>query len=351
MNFLEKSVNEHILNKYAFLIQGSLLSNGKIDFKIISYLKKIRKLFPCNKILISCWSADFNIERALLKVSRYYNLEIIFNKDPGTLAADLKGTKYNCNINRLIVSTRNGLQAISDEYVIKLRTDSFFYNDMLISFLNDYFCNKKPVLKRQKEYNVFDERVLNCNLFARNPRSYLPYLFHPGDILLIGRRTDLMKLFDIELAQKDIFQSFTKSYFFTMMKLVPEQYLWVNCIKKIKRKNVYQSNALISEENIIESERYYVNNFYVFHASSVGFSWPKHVEQYQSKGKYSVYDEKDWMRLYETHILGIPKGNQPVDRYKSAIVFFMKMYFFIRTNLMKFPFLKRMAIKIFNKRK
>lgn len=350
MGVLKPCVNQHVITTYAFLIQGSLLSNQKIDLRILSYIKKIRRIFPSNKILISCWSTGFDTEQALLKLARYFNLEIIFNQDPGTLSADLKGVKYNCNINRLIVSTSNGLRAISNDYVIKLRTDSFFYNDMLIDFLNDYFYNKSPIFKRQDEYKIFDERVLNCNLFARNPRSYLPYLFHPGDILLIGKRTDLIKLFDVKLANNDIFENITKSYFFTMMKLVPEQYLWVNCINKVKKTDVYTSNKKISAEKIVESERFYVNNFYVFRASSVGFTWPKHSEQYQNKGKYSIYDERDWIKLYENHILGIPKANLPVDRCKSIIVFLMKMYFFIRTNLMKFPFLKRMAIKIFNKR-
>ncbi|KDA94790.1 WavE lipopolysaccharide synthesis family protein [Pantoea agglomerans] len=350
MDFLENTVDENVINRYAFLIQGSMISNGKIDLRVVSYIKKIRSSFPSNTIVISCWSTDCSNQDILLKFCRYFSLNIVFNEDPGTLSADLKGVKYNCNLNRLIVSTRNALLNISEEYVIKLRTDSYFYNDKLKVFLSDYFINSHLELKRQKEYIVFEERVLNCNLFARNPRSYLPYLFHPGDILLIGKKNDLIKLFDVKLAQNDIFQTFTKSYFFTMMKLVPEQYLWVNCIKKVKKIDVYPSNAELSEENIVESEKYYVNNFYVFSSETVGFLWPKHAEHYHNKGKFSIYDENDWMTLYKHHILGIKKVNLGVDRCKSTIVFCMKIYFFVRTNLMKSPFLKRLAIKIFNKR-
>ncbi|MDQ1214270.1 WavE lipopolysaccharide synthesis family protein [Pantoea anthophila] len=350
MEFLESNVNSHIIDRYAFLIQGNIIANGRVDLKNFAYIKKIRGLFPLNKILISCWSTDDINKKILLKLCRYYNLDIIFNEDPGTISADLKGVKYNCNINRMIVSTYNGLQAISESYVIKLRVDSYFYSDLLKEFLSNYFYNECKKIRREENYVVFEERVLNCNLFARNPRSYLPYLFHPGDILLIGKRTDLIKLFDIELAQSEIFESFTKSYFFTMMKLVPEQYLWVNCINKEKNINIYRSNAEISEEKIIESEKYYVNNFYVFDASAVGFSWPKHAEHYHNKGKFSVYDHTDWINLYKKHILGLEKADLNIDRYKSAIVAFMKIYFYVRTNLMKFPFLKRLAIKIFNKR-
>lgn len=347
---LESTAKKINISHYNFLMQGSVLSNGKIDVKIIFYIKRLRRNFPLNKILVSCWSADDITQNALLKLARYYDFDIIFSNDPGTISANFKGVKYNCNLNRLIVSTKNGLKYLSGDYVIKLRTDSYFYNDKLITYLSDYFNNISPSLKRNEEYKVFEDRVLNCNLFARNPRSYLPYLFHPGDILLIGLRNDLIKLFDIELADSDIFESFTQSYFFTMMKLVPEQYIWVNCIKKVKGIDIYSRNELISEDKIIESERYYVNNFFVFSPFSVGFSWPKHAEQYQSKGKYSIYDERDWMSLYKIHILGVNIEEIPVDRCKSTIVFFMKMYFYVRTNLMKFPFLKRMAIKIFNKR-
>lgn len=337
-------------NDFSFLVQGSITKNGKIDPEMIKYLFRMRKQYPLNDILVSCWEVSNNDEFYLRKLSTKYNIDFLFNKDPGCFSKNYRGVNYNCNLNRMIVSTRNGILKSKSEYIIKLRSDSFFASDKIHAYLNEYYKSISNSLLRDSAYSIFEERIINCNLFARNPRSYLPYLFHPGDIMLIGKKGDLFKLFDVELADENIFQSYRRTYFFTMMKLVPEQYLWVNCINKSRIYNVYESNEEFTEKKIIESEKFYVNNFYVLEPNDVDFIWPKHNELYQSKGKYSVYDSVDWYNLYKKYIL--LSGEREIKKriFRSLVISFMKLYFFIRTNLMRVPFLRKLAIKFFNKR-
>ncbi len=335
---------------FAFVIQGGITKGHRVDTEIIKYILKIRRYFPLNDIIVSCWDVTPNDKLVLEKISSYHRVQFIFNQDPGCISKVYKGVRYNCNINRMIVSTINGVVASNKDYIIKIRSDSYFDSNNLERFLTVFYNEKNPNLERDDNYSVFEERVVNCNLFARNPRSYLPYLFHPGDIFLAGKKNDLIKLFSVKLADENIFESHRRKCFFTLMRLVPEQYLWVNCIKAFKKVDVYGSNKDFSEKFLIESERFYVNNFYVLEPETVQFVWPKHKLQYHNKGKFSVYDTFDWFYLYNKYVLNHEENKSNKRLGREVIIFFMKLYFLVRTNLMMIPLLRMLAIKIFNKR-
>ncbi|RAX12737.1 WavE lipopolysaccharide synthesis family protein [Photorhabdus bodei] len=336
--------------KIDIVMQGTLTANNKIDKQLVSYVLKVRRLFPHSRLILSTWEVDDFLRNTIEKISRYFDIDILFNTDPGAITTYFNGIKYSSNINRMLVSTYQGILHSDNEYIVKLRTDSYFYNTNIMELMETYIINNIDNLKRDENYTIFKERMINCNLFARNAKGYLPYLFHPGDILLAGRRIDLEKLFSIELANKDIFQTHTRMYFYTMMRFVPEQYIWVKCIEKQKGYRIFPGNQSHSNELIEESERFYVNNFFVADSNTLGFKWPKHTTHYHNKGTYSIYTNEDWKRMYNKYVLKIPNKINLYHLYERFVTIMMIIYFMIRTNLLRIPFIKQIAIKRFYKR-
>lgn len=337
------------LRDCAIVMQGPVANELGINRDFVANIRRIRCCFPDLKIIVSCWELPPDLKENLLKISRYYTFKVVFNIDPGSLSTKVRGANYICNVNRMIVSTRNALNLIDETYVIKIRADSYFSTDKIKYVMENYYNNISFILGRELEYKVFNQRIINANLFARDAEGYLPYLFHPGDILLAGLKKDLIKLFDINLARDEIFEVSRRGYFYTMMKLVPEQYLWINCIERETGNKPFDGNAYFSEELVNLSEKYYVNNFYLISSEDVDFKWSKHQTHYNNKGKFSVYSKDDWYKLYNKHILkhtfSLARQNK-----KFLITKLMIFYFIIRTTILRIPYLKMLAIKIFSKR-
>ncbi|MGL9773848.1 MAG: WavE lipopolysaccharide synthesis family protein [Sodalis sp. (in: enterobacteria)] len=330
------------------VMQGSVVDNKGIDRSIITNIRKVKQHFPRCQIIISTWKMKFACNVQFSKLARYLDVAYLLNEDPGLISKIENGIKYASNINRMIVSSLCGIRLVKTPFVIKMRTDSYFTSDAILDLLERYIVNDR--FKREVGYSIFNHRVLNYNLFSRNARGYLPYLFHPGDILLCGYKDDVMSIFDVDLADASIFETSKHGYFYTIMNYVPEQYIWVKCIDKRKRLKVFHGNCQRNNKLTIESEMYYINNFIPCDSSDIAFCWRKHKSHYHNKGRYSVYDYSDWMRLYNKSIRGL---STPVDRkfmIKKMVTFFMMGFFYIRSNLLSIPFVKRIALKIFNKR-
>ncbi|RLR17260.1 WavE lipopolysaccharide synthesis [Sodalis-like symbiont of Bactericera trigonica] len=330
------------------VMQGKIVEHKLIDVQAINNIRKVKKHFPKSKIIISSWKMAPELQLQFNKLARYLGVSYLLNDDPGVTCKIEGGIKYVSNINRMIVSSLNGIRLAKTTFVIKMRTDSYFTSDAVLALLENSVVNDR--FKREGGYSVFNHRVLNYNLFSRNARGYLPYLFHPGDILFCGYKDDVMSIFNIDLADESIFKVSKYAHFYTTMDYVPEQYVWVKCIEKIKGMTVFHGNGQRENRLVIESEIYYISNFIPFNSSDMAFCWRKHKSHYHCKGKYSVYDYSDWIRLYNKYILGL---STPVDRefaLKFVVNCFMIGYFYLRSNLLRIPFVKRTALKIFNKR-
>ncbi|HBZ15804.1 MAG TPA: WavE lipopolysaccharide synthesis [Pantoea sp.] len=346
---MNESLNATNFFNFAIILQGPITNGDVIDKKVIRNVIKTRKLFPISKIIVSCWDTNEKNKSALKNIARYYNFDIIYNVDPGCIVTYVRGAKLVCNLNRMIVSTINALNIIDDKYVIKIRSDSYFSTDKIKDFLRGFYFNKSFPLLRDARYTVFEERVINGDLFARDPNGYLPYLFHPGDILLAGLTSDLIKLFDVPLAKGDIFSVSRRCYFYSMMRFVPEQYIWVNCIKNVTNQYPFLGNSYFSNELVVLSENYYVNNFYLVESKEMDFHWPKHSTHYNNKGRFSLYNKADWGELYSKYIMK-ERNHPPFNHKKKLITKVMIVYFTIRTIILRFPYVRMLAIKLFSNR-
>lgn len=334
--------------KLSVVMQGSVLDqNHCLSSAVIDNILTTRYQYPEIEFVVSTWEIDSESKNRLEKLANEHSLTIVYNKDPGVISS-LDGV-VSSNINRMIVSTKNGIKASNGKYVLKIRTDSKLYNNRLAHILLHLFESRVNRI-RDDSFKVFENYVINCNLFARDGRGYLPYLFHPGDICLAGAKDDLLLLFDIPLADHNIFSNISRACFLSFMKYVPEQYIWVYCIYNSKGNIVYPGNDHYNSSLIELSEQYYINNFIALAPSQIGFDWPKHESVYKNKGLYSIYSLNDWKVIYNRY----NKKYFSINRSKLYIKLFVTIcttiYFFVRTCLLRVPLLRKLAIKYFRKR-
>lgn len=335
-------------SRFSIVMQGGILDKvGSIDTNVIDNIEIIRREFPLSEFILSTWNTGDSVKQIISELAEKFSFIVIYNEDPGGMISSDK--VVTSNINRMIISTKNGIKAAKREFIIKIRTDSYLYNKNIV-YAMLHIIGSRIENKRDDRFKIFDNYIINCSLFARDAKGYLPYLFHPGDICLAGTNKDMLSLFDLKLADKSIFRNISRVCFLSFMKYVPEQFIWISCIENKIGKIVYAGNEFYDKPSIELSERYYVNNFIVFSPEQLGFKWPKYRLVYNSKGLHSIYSINDWKLLYNKY----NKNYYIVDNTslirKKVITINMMVYFFARTSLLKIPALRKLAIKLFRKR-
>lgn len=340
-------------SEVSIIIQGGILNSSReLDVDFLFNLNLTLKNFPQAEIIVSTWAAD-NVIEDNLRIS-YPGIRFLFNEDVGAIAKNVDGLNVVSNVNRMLVSSLNGLRCASKKYSIKMRTDSYLYNDNIISCLSDYFLKNKFLsvenVLRQEQYTVFSRHLINCNLFARNPYSHLPFLYHPGDIMVAGLTQDVLSFFDIPLADESIFKHCKSIMNVCYMRFAPEQYLWVKNLERSIPGFEFLGNFSKNSVDLQLSEKMYLNNFLPLDSARLGFVWRKHKEVYFNKGWSSLYQPFDWIHLYFRYIKK-QKISHPLIWYLRLLqITLMKVYFFFRTQLLKLPSVRKIAYRLFVKR-
>lgn len=333
-------------NDVTLLIQGGVVDNhGLIDINICKYINISCQSLPRCQVVLSTWSmSKTNFEQLRSQLDK--RVSIVLNDDPGVLYKKIGISTYKTNINRMIVSTKAGLANISTKYTIKIRTDSYLSSSKILEEIR-----RTRYFSRNAKFNVLEEYVVNCNLFARHHNSYLPFLYHPGDILLAGLTSDLIRIFDINLCQDDVIEIFNHWHSTCSMKLVPEQYIWASCIKKYFDSDFSYQNFNVTRTNKAMSEHFYMNNFIPISCHDLDFIWPKFSNVYHSKGKHSIYTYEDWTYYNSKNVIGLKVKKSNYQRFfRPFINFFMKGIFMVRTVMLRNKFIRHLAYSIFVKR-
>ena len=308
----------------SFVFQGKFFFADNFT-SVSENIARVRQLFPNSEIILSTWKVERRKEKIIYESLKNLNIKVIFNQDPGALIYQRGRYRWGTNINRMLVSSLAGIENSTRSYVVKLRTDSYFYNKNIRRILA-----KKIIIdrryKRDPNFSIFDERVINCNLMARNSRSYRPFLFHPGDIMLIGRKADLINFYAVPLADKQLFKTVIIGSIFTLLKYVPEQYMWVFCIKNKTNKLVFTGNDDNSQKSKFLSENYFINNFIPLNCFQLGFNWPKYTTTYRKRGYGSLFFFEDWIALNSQYS---KKNNSSSDRYTFIYNMKVKLFTFL----------------------
>lgn len=303
-----------------FIIQGEVFPYINLQ------IAEIKQYFPQSPIIIStCNKVDIKIIGAD---------KIMISDDPGFFYYSARpGEKVN-NVNRQIVTTLAGLKACQTRYAFKLRSDFFITGN---SFLD--FWGKFP--KSDINHQVFEHKILSCCYFARNPNSNMPFPYHPSDLAFFGRTDDLIKLFDIPLmTEKEAFWDTKNSHFIN--RYVPEQHIFINCLKKCGKEVLCHYYNDVSEQNITDTERYFASNFIFLSFEQFNLKPTKqtfNMKMHPNAFKSCCYTHVEWQKLYQKYVDGkidVPQrdleGEKIMKYYKKY-----KMYHFL-SNLFALPF-------------
>ena len=223
---------------------------------------------------------------------------LVENDDPGALLQNDELRVPN-NVNRQIVTTRNGLRVSDRRFTMKLRSDLLLHGADWLEHFGAY-----P--RRCGQWRVFDERLLNCTVYARNPRSIYCYPFHPSDWLFFGLRDDMLRLWDIPLAPEPE----TSRWFehrprpvpdvaiSNLCRYVAEQYIWVSCLRKYGPLRFDHCHDLSNDAAEL-TELTFANNLVLLEPRQLQIRFLKY--RVARRDWCTLYSHADWRSMYHAY--------------------------------------------------
>ena len=269
------------INDFSLIIQGEVWAH--INQQIV----EIRKIFPQAEIIVStCQKPEIDIVGAD---------KVIISDDPGFFYySGHPGGKVN-NINRQIVSTLAGLKAAVNDYAFKLRSDFFLKEDDFLRYWDKFSLSENG-------YTVFEHKLLACCYFSRNPGSEDPFPFHPSDLAFFGKTKDLLKLFDVPLMSEA--EAYWDRQNVNANRYLPEQYLFINCLRKNGfdiHCDDYKDNSI---ENVELTEHFFASNFVFLTFEQFNLQPVKQIFNMKANlnAFISCYTHVEWQRLYRKYV-------------------------------------------------
>jgi hypothetical protein len=190
-------------------------------------IQSIRKWLPGAEIILSTWQGS-DCEGLTPDIT-------VKSEDPGAITLSDSVPNGACNnLNRMIVSTKQGVRQCSRPYVLKLRTDCLVTGEIPFSVILQKKMNSR--------WRVFESGIMILNVYTRHPLRR-PVLFHLSDLVHFGRRCDIEKLWNVSLVEEPFFtrtiDSRCKPYFNSypedeyLFRCAPEQYLAETLAKEV----------------------------------------------------------------------------------------------------------------------
>lgn len=233
------------------MLELSIVVQGPVSDATSGIIDSIRAAFPRSEIILSTYDDD----RVEL-VDRNEIDVLVLNQDPGGHKVSELLTN---NVNRQIATTISGLRRANQDWVIKTRTDVGF-SSRTISAVKHYLRHVDRF-----EATDFGNRVLIPSLYTRRGLALHSgwNLFHPSDIFLLGKKEDLVSLFDIP------FFSHEQRY------LAPEQHIFASFLAK---RGIACNTFDHSMANLWFSSRILLSNFLIVDHQKLGLQLPKRLE-------------------------------------------------------------------------
>lgn len=267
----------------------SVVVQGAISEKYTpEVLKSIRKYLPEAEIILSTWK---NSDTANLD----YDI-LVENTDPG---AEILFPQWNQkhNLNRQILSAKNGIKKATRKYVLKTRTDISLKSANFLKYFGKFE-------KRCEKVKILKERVLICQNYVRFPNVFP---FHISDWVQFGLKEDVENIWDIPLAPEPE----TTKWFYTHELLeqhksigpyshfrhryCAEQYIWSKFLIKNGINIKFEHMWDISYENILITKISFANNLVILSNQEFGIEFLK-----QKIGvDPDIYTYYTWQLLYK----------------------------------------------------
>ncbi|TNV22510.1 hypothetical protein FH968_00145 [Buttiauxella sp. B2] len=336
------------MDTLSIVFQGPVVEGGGPPHPALFFIQRTRQCFPHAEMIVSTWYRTPEADAALLAQLSVMDVRLVLSEDPGALTGSDGAGTWLTNLNRLRVSAQAGLAAATRPLAVKLRTDCYLGSRALVGLLNRHVVADDG-LARDGHFQVFSRRVINASLFARDARGSLPYLFHPGDILLAGRTADVRLFFSAPPATPALFAPATMPGLWCAWRYVPEQYFWVHAIHQATDRWVYDGNFHYTPAQVAASEQYYLANFRVTTPSQLGLRWPKYWRRYPLRGLFSVYTPSRWQRLYLRNQGSVPRLSV-LARMEELMTGVWRTGYRLRTRILRCPPLRRLLVGLLGRR-
>jgi hypothetical protein len=273
----------------SLVFQGPVLTpdtNAKSGHLTYDCIAAARQVMPAAEIILSTWEGA--------PVEGIPADKIILNKDPGNWQrSDGSWT----NVNRQIISTRNGLAQASRRFAVKIRTDTLITGTGFLTL-------PRSTSKRLPKWTIFKERILILETITRNPARF-PGLHHPSDFFQFGLTEDLAYFWDSPLATPDIHQAWHLHYPRPLLspfinskhyhKCTDEQYLWLQCLRKQHPEVDLDYLWQAEPRQIAISESLLTANFMIASCAAAGVRLP---DRFLTEGwPEKCYRSSEWLHL------------------------------------------------------
>lgn len=304
----------------SIVVQGPVFGNNVTK----NCLSSLRKLFPNSKIIFSTW-----------KNSDVSGLEfdvLVENDDPGAKPCifppkgakilEQKGSIYKYefegkveelfakdnNGNRLLVSTKNGLEKVDTEYVLKLRSDIIFTSKKFLKY-----WDKFP--EYNGKYKIFKRRIINNANFSSfaNVGEELQLLpFHMSDWIHFGLSEDVKLLFSCpfqdEKSACDYFDENRPRKNYEPFPLCrwqypPETYILVCLVKDKFPQLKYENTDDYNEQIMRKSNMLMADNFIMLDQDQLSFEMEKYPFQFFWFQEFynGLITHQQWQYLYKIY--------------------------------------------------
>jgi glycosyltransferase involved in cell wall biosynthesis len=271
----------------------SVVVQGAIDRELTSKcLRSIRKRLPDAEIILSTWEGS-NTDGLDYDV-------LLLNKDPGSF----KMSQFEANnIKRQIYSTSQGLNRATKKYSLKIRSDIKLTSSGFLSYFdkfNDY----------NENWHFLEKRIIIPSFVTRDPRIWESPMC-PSDWCSFGLTEDMKKLWNIDFPTSEEEHWFNNhprdekvlySYPVLESRYNPEQFIWINFIKKYKKELHCEHMFDVNEFSIEETLCSFANNLIILNPKQFGIKFLK--QRRPGSDHWHIITYNEFLSIYNKYAQG-----------------------------------------------
>jgi hypothetical protein len=183
------------------------MSSTRPSPSIDEVLASLRAVFPKAQLIVSTWIGS--------DVQGLDADDILLNTDPGPLEHPLQRPN---NVNRMVLSTANGLKLANRPFCLKTRSDVVFRSDSLIH----------RELSLAADNLSIQRRIWIASIGTARIDTYLRP-FHAGDMIQYGLTEDLRRLWNIPNFSWD--EVFLPDLNMALPRMCPEQAVFISYLR------------------------------------------------------------------------------------------------------------------------
>ena len=270
----------------------SVVVQGPVAPETPAVLASVRAVLPEAELVLSTWEGT---------TTQGLDVDVLLhNADPGS-SAYWPGNDRKVNTNRMIRSTRAGVEAATRPWVLKLRQDTPVVGTAFLEWAD----HPAP---RTDDMRVFGHRVLTTSIATRGAGRMPHFLFHPSDCVHFGRADDVRHMW----AADEVDEVANATYWTKGPgaatghapnpgspgpALWNEQALWLSALRRAGHDVTYPYYGYTSEGLARRSDLSLVNNFLVLEPWQLGVAMPGLIGLTRLSGVRGYLWHEDWLQL------------------------------------------------------